>query len=100
MAVDNSQHRIVSLKGKLIREVKFGYGFFGNLQAGGAFDVERREVGNGVWQITQTHVHIQGHALIFKSISEQEDDEKSKFHQLADDISLQKGEKELLLAGN
>ena len=45
MAVDTEQHRIASLKGKLIRDVKIGGGFLGNLNAGGTFDVERRETG-------------------------------------------------------
>ena len=83
MAVDNSQHRIVSLKGRMIHDVKFWGGLLGSLQSGGSFDVERRQVGGGEWSITETHVHIQGHALIFKSISEQEDDVKSRFKELS-----------------
>jgi hypothetical protein len=100
MTVDNGQHRIVSLKGRLIRDVKFGGGFFAELKAGGTFDVERREVGKTVWQITETHVHIDGHALLFKSIAEQEDEVKTKFKQLPDDLSLQQAEKELLQETN
>jgi hypothetical protein len=96
MMVDNAQHRIVSLKGRLIRDVKFGYGLFGELSAGGTFDAERREIGKGIWQITETHVHIAGRALLFKSISEQEDDQKSKFTELPGDISFEDAEKRLL----
>jgi hypothetical protein len=99
MAVDTAQHRIVSLKGHLIRDVKFGYGLFGELKAGGTFDVERREIGSGLWQITETHVHIEGHALLFKNISEEEDDEKSQFKPLPASISLQEAETELLDQG-
>jgi hypothetical protein len=96
MMVNDAQHRIVSLKGHLIRDVKFGGGLLATLKAGGTFDVERREIGQNVWQITETHVHIQGHVLFFKSISEQEDEEKSKFKRLPDDISFQQAEQELL----
>jgi hypothetical protein len=96
MTVDDAQHRIVSLKGRLIHDVKFGGGLFATLKAGGTFDVERRETGKAVWQITETHVHIEGHALLFKSISEQEDDVKTKFKALPDDISFEQAEKELL----
>lgn len=96
MAVDNQQHRIASLKGRLIHDVKIGGGFLGNLNAGGTFDVERRQTGKDIWQITETHVHIQGHALLFKTISEQEDDVKSEFKQLAADVSLPQAEGELL----
>ena len=98
MAVDTEQHRIASLKGKLIRDVKIAGGFLGSLNAGGTFDVERRETGKQVWQITETHVHIQGHALLFKTISEQEDDVKTDFKQLPDDITMQKAEGELAVA--
>lgn len=96
MAVDTVQHRIASLKGKLIRDVKIGGGFLGNLNAGGTFDVERRETAKQIWQITETHVHIQGHALLFKTISEQEDDVKTDFKQLPDDVTMQKVEGKLL----
>jgi hypothetical protein len=95
MAVDTEQHRIATLKGKLIRDVKIAGGFLGSLNAGGTFDVERRETGKQVWQITETHVHIQGHALLFKTISEQEDDVKTDFKQLPDDITMQKAEGDL-----
>ena len=100
MTLDDAQHRIVSLKGRLIRDVKFGGGLFATLKAGGSFDVERRETGKAIWQITETHVHIEGHALLFKSISEQEDDVKTRFKALPDNLSFQQAEKELLAESN
>jgi hypothetical protein len=99
MAVDTKQLRIASLKGRLIQDVKIFYGILGNMNAGGTFDVERRETGDGIWQITETHVHIQGHALIFKNISEQEDDVKTSFKQLTNNPSLQQAAGELLAQG-
>lgn len=96
MAVDTEQLRIASLKGKLIQDVKILGGFVGRLYAGGTFDVERRETAKGIWQITETHVHIQGHVLIFKTISEQEDDVKTDFKQIGDDVTLQKAIGELM----
>ena len=96
MAIDTAEHRIVSLKGRMIRDVTILGGFLGRLNAGGTFDIERRETGKSLWQITETHVHIQGHALIFKNISEQEDDEKTKFQELPAGITLQQAESELL----
>ena len=96
MAIDREQHRIVSLKGRLIHDVKIGYGLLGELKAGGTFDVERREISPHVWQITETHIHIQGHALIFKTISEEEDDVKTHFEQLAAGTTLEQAQNELL----
>jgi hypothetical protein len=99
MAVDTRQLRIASLKGRLIRDVLIAGGWLGRLNAGGTFDVERRETGDKIWQITETHVHIQGHALLFKTISEQEDDVKTRFRQLTGDPSLQQTEEELMKEG-
>lgn len=99
MTVDNAQHRIVSLKGRLTRDVKFGWGLFAALKAGGTFQVERRELAPTLWKITETHIHIEGYALLFKNISEQEDDEKTKFQQLPDDVSLAAAEKNLMQRG-
>jgi hypothetical protein len=96
MVVDNAQHRIASLKGHLIHDVRFAGGFLGELKAGGTFDAERHELSKGVWQITETHVHIEGHALLFKSISENEDDQKSKFVQLPENISFAAAEQQVL----
>jgi hypothetical protein len=95
MSIDRVQHRIVSLKGSLIHDVKIGYGLLGELKAGGTFDVERRELSKNVWEITETHVHIQGHALIFKTISEEEDDVKTHFQQIASTTTLQQAQDQL-----
>jgi hypothetical protein len=99
MTVNDAQHRIVSLKGKLARAVKFGDGLLGGLRAGGTFDVERREIAQGEWQIVETHVHIGGRILVFKSIADQEDDVKSKFKELPAALSLDQAEKTLLQQG-
>jgi hypothetical protein len=89
LMVDNSQHRIQELKGRLIHDVNFGFGLLGRLRSGGTFDVERRQVGQGVWQITESHIHIQGYALLFMTISEQEDDVKTSFSREPDNVSLE-----------
>ena len=79
IVVNKPQNRIASIKGKLIRDVKFGYGLFGRMYQGGTFNVERRELAPKVWQITESHIHIDGHVLLFKNIHEQEDEVKTDF---------------------
>lgn len=79
MVIDAKQKRIKLLSGTLIQPVEFGWGLLGKLEQGGTFRVVRSEVAPGDWEITQTHVHIVGHALIFKSISEQEDETTSNY---------------------
>jgi hypothetical protein len=95
MVVNTSQKRIETLKGRLIRNVNFGFGLLGKLEKGGSFHVERQQVGPGVWEMTATHIHMQGHALIFKSISEQQDEEISHYTPAPKSITLATAEKML-----
>jgi hypothetical protein len=77
--VSKPESRIQRISGKLIHDVKFGYGLLGKMEEGGTFNVERRALAPRIWQITDSHVHINGHVLIFKTISEQEDEVKTDF---------------------
>jgi hypothetical protein len=79
VVIDKSQHRIQTISGRLTEDVTFGFGLFGRLRQGGTFRVERRQIAPGLWQITETHVHIDGRALLFKSIGQQEDEVQTDF---------------------
>ena len=85
MVVTRDGNRIRTLRGRLTNDVLIGFGILAKLYKGGTFDVERREVGGGHWQITETHVHIGGHALLFKSIGQQEDEVKTDWKPSPDD---------------
>jgi hypothetical protein len=87
--VSKPEHRIQRISGKLIRDVTFGFGLFGRMEKGGTFNVERRALAPKIWQITESHVHIQGHILLFKTISEQEDEVKSDFRPSPPAITLE-----------
>ncbi len=80
MTVAREGNRIQSLRGTLTDDVKFGFGLFGKIDKGGTFNVERRELAPGRWQITETHVHIGGRALLFKTIGQQDDEVKTEWH--------------------
>jgi len=77
VVIAKSGNRMRSLKGALTQDVKFGYGLFGRLKQGGTFDIERRQIAPGHWQITESHVHIGGRALLFKNIGQQDDEVKT-----------------------
>lgn len=79
ITVAREQNRIRSIKGSLVDDVKIGFGILGRLKQGGTFQVERREVVPHHWQVTESHVHIAGHALFFKTIGSQEDETRSEF---------------------
>ncbi|HEY1807334.1 MAG TPA: hypothetical protein VGG42_02175 [Acidobacteriaceae bacterium] len=90
MAVNEKVMRLQSLRGRLDQSVQFAWGLLGHLDAGGIFHIERADVGDGSWQITQMHVHISGKALFFKSIGDQEDEVTSDYHPVPNDVDMEK----------
>jgi hypothetical protein len=95
MVVNTTQKRIKSLKGTLTQDVDFGGGLLGKLEKGGTFDVERQQIGSRVWEITAIHIHIHGHALIFKSINEEQDEETSHYKPTPQSMTLENAAKML-----
>jgi hypothetical protein len=79
LVIDNQQHRIRSMHGQLIHDVTFGGGILGRLKEGSTFSLEQTQVGESLWQLTAIHIHLSGNALLFKSFSLQQDDDRSHF---------------------
>ena len=93
VVIDKAQHRIETISGTLTDDVTFGFGVFGRLRRGGTFRVERRELAPGLWQITETHVHIDGKALLFKSIGQQQDEVQTEYTRVPDGTTLEQAAK-------
>jgi hypothetical protein len=89
LVVNKGQNRIETISGKLTQDVTIGWGLLGRLREGGTFRVERREVTPGLWQIVETHVHINGRALFFKTIGEQQDEVQTEFTQVPHGTTLE-----------
>jgi hypothetical protein len=89
LIADTQQHRVRSMSGHLIHDVSFGGGILGKLDRGSFFSLEQREVGQSLWQLTAFHVRLQGNALLFKSISLQQDDERSDFEPEPSAVTLE-----------
>jgi hypothetical protein len=89
LVVDREQRRIATIDGRLMQDVTIGWGLLGRLKAGGTFRVERRQVAPGLWQITETHVHIQGKVLFFKSIGQEQDEVQTEFTQVPGGTTLE-----------
>jgi hypothetical protein len=79
VVVDNQQLRVRSMSGHLTHEITFGGGLLGRLKEGSSFALEQSQTGPSLWQLTSLHVHLVGNALLFKSVSLEEDDERTKF---------------------
>jgi len=89
MVVSKPGHRIKTFNGRLNDDVTIGFGFLARIKAGSTFDVERREVWPGLWQITETHVHVDGHALFFKTIGQQQDEINTDFTPVPPETTLE-----------
>ena len=77
LVIVHKGNHIKTFKGSLTADFKIAYGMLGRLYKGGTFDVERREWAPGLWEITETHVHIAGHVFMFHSIGEEQDEVKT-----------------------
>ncbi|MGA8761530.1 MAG: hypothetical protein WB562_01460 [Candidatus Sulfotelmatobacter sp.] len=88
MTVDTKQQRLAAINGHLMGNVKFGGGLLGHLDKGSKFEVRQAEVAPGHWEMTSLSVDMKGKALLFKTISVQENENHSDFHRLPDDLTL------------
>jgi hypothetical protein len=70
-------------------DVTIGWGLLGRLHEGGTFRVEGRQVAPELWQITETHVHIEGRVLFFKNIGQQQDEVQTEFTQVPSGTTLE-----------
>jgi hypothetical protein len=89
LVVDNQQHRICKIKGHLMHDVTFGGGLLGRLKERSSFALEQQQVGPSLWELTAIHVHLEGNALLFKSVSLQQDDKRSRFQPEAANTTLE-----------
>ncbi len=89
LVVDKQQHRICRIKGHLFHDVTFGGGLLGRLKEKSSFALEQQQVAPSVWELTGIHVHLEGNALLFKSVSLQQDDKRSRFQSEPGEESLE-----------
>jgi hypothetical protein len=88
LVVDNQQHRIRSMSGHLIHDITFGGGLLGRLKEGSSFSLAQAQVSQDRWELTDINVQLQGNALLFKSISLQQDDKRSRFEPESPTVTL------------
>jgi len=96
LVVDNQQHRICKIKGHLIHDVTFGGGLLGRLKERSSFALEQQQVGPSLWELTAIHVHLEGNALLFKSVSLQEDDKRSRYQPEPADTTLEQASSSIM----
>ncbi len=88
MWVDGKQERLAAISGRLMQDVKFGGGLLGRLDKGGQFAVRQEEVAIGHWDMTAMSVDMKGKALLFKTISVKQKENRTEFQRVPDDLTL------------
>ncbi len=72
-----------------------GGGLLGHLDKGGEFHVKQSEVAPGLWEITLLHVNMHGKALFFKTIAVQENEIRTNFQRVPDNMTLSEAAQQL-----
>ena len=93
--INTRENRLVEIEGHLTRGVKFGGGLLGHLDKGGEFHVKQSEVAPGLWEITLLHVNMHGKALFFKTIAVQENEIRTNFQRVPDNLTLSEAAEQL-----
>jgi hypothetical protein len=86
--INTRANRLVEIQGHLFKTVKFGGGLFGHLDKGGEFQVKQSEVTPGHWEITLMQINMRGKALFFKTIGVEENEVRTNFQRVADNLTL------------
>jgi hypothetical protein len=89
MWIDPEQKQLARIDGRLTSEVKFAGGLLGHLDRGGVFSVRFRELTSGQWVMAALHVDMSGKALLFKTISVQEESDFEDYRRVPDNFTLQ-----------
>jgi len=97
--VNQRENRLAEIEGHLIEDVKFAGGLLGHLDKGGEFHVRQSEVTPDHWEITLLHVNIHGKALFFKTIAVQENEMRTNYQPVPDNLTLSQAAEELQKRG-
>jgi len=92
--VSQKSKRLVRLDGKLQENVDFGFGILGRLYKDGWFRLERTHVGQspagtGDWKTQRLEIHMQGRAMLFKTIARETSERRGGFLPVPAGLSLQ-----------
>ncbi len=87
--VNPSQKRLVSLKGRIIEEVDFGFGLLGRVNKGGEFEVRREQLSATQWKTSLVYVKMTGRLILFKTLTRDEREARSDFKSVSPNVSLQ-----------
>jgi hypothetical protein len=96
--VEPVQERIVQLKGKLVKDVSFGWGIFGRLNKGGIYEISQTQMSPGIWRITTLNVDVKGRMYLLNSFRFMRRESNSHFQPVSASITYPAAVQTLLAA--
>jgi PAS domain-containing protein len=97
--VDRAALRLAGIEGKLMEDVRFGWGLLGHLDKGGTFKVVQKNVGDNHWDAVSVDLNIQGRAIIFKTLNIKQKQVFTDYRRVPDDLTIA-GAYEMLQSSN
>ena len=89
--IDSRAKHLVRLDGQLQQNVDFGFGILGRLYKGGWFRLERTQVSATDWKTKRLEIHMNGRAMLFKTIARETSESRRDFTPVPAAMSLQEG---------
>jgi hypothetical protein len=89
--IDARMKRMAQLKGQLEENVDFGYGILGRLYKGGWFELRRTQVSPTDWKTERLEIHMNGRAMLFKTIARETSEVRGGFVAVPADMNLTQG---------
>ena len=89
--IDTRMKRMARLSGLLLENVDFGYGILGRLYKGGSFELKRVQVNSTDWKTEQLEIHMNGRAMLFKTIARETSETRGGFVAVPPAMNLSQG---------
>jgi hypothetical protein len=89
--IDSRMKRMAELNGRLQENVDFGYGFLGRLYKGGWFELRRTQVSPVDWKTERLEIHMNGRAMLFKTIARETSEVRGGFVAVPAAMNLSQG---------
>jgi hypothetical protein len=86
--IDRKAMRLAIIDGKLMEEVRFGWGLLGHLDKGGTFKVVQKDVGDNHWDAVSVDLNFQGRAIIFKTLSIKQKQRLTDYRRVSDNLTI------------
>lgn len=86
--VDRPALRLAMLEGRLMEDVRFGWGLLGHLDKGGTFKVVQKRVGDDHWDAVSVDLNLQGRAIIFKTLNIKQKEVLSDYRRVPDSLTI------------